>query len=376
MKIPLFKIYSDEEDIEMVNSVIKKGLFWAGGPVIDEFEEKIAKYIGRKYCVVFNSGTSALHSILLAYGIKSGDQVIVPSFTFISTANAPLFVNAKPVFADIEEKTFGLDPEDIKKKITEKTKAIIPIHYGGSPCLIEEIKEIASHYNLILIEDAAESFGARIKYKKVGTFGNSAMLSFCQNKIITTGEGGAIVTDSKDIYEELKLIRSHGRQEDPNYITAPEYLDHIKLGYNFRMSDMVAALGVSQLKKVEKIIQMRRENAQYLEERLKTIEQITVSNSLDGYFHVYQLFTIRIKKGELRDNLIKYLNEKGIMTKVYFEPIHLTRFYKREFGYKGGELPITEKISEQALTLPLYPTLTKQEMDYIFEMINNFFKNQ
>ena len=163
MKIPLFKIYWDEEDIKMVNGVIKRGAYWTTGPNIEEFEKMISEYVGTKYCVTFNSGTSALHSVLLAYGVKEGGEVIVPSFTFISTANAPLFVGAKPVFADIEEKTFGLDPESVKEKITEKTKAIIPIHYGGCPCLIRELKEIAEDYNLILIEDAAESLGATIK---------------------------------------------------------------------------------------------------------------------------------------------------------------------------------------------------------------------
>jgi len=377
MKIPLFKIYWDQEDIQAVNNVIKRGAFWAGGPTIDEFENRIAKYIGRKYCVVFNSGTSALHAILLTYGIKPGDEIIVPSFTFIATANASLFVGAKPVFTDIEEKTFGLDPEDVKKKITNKTKAIIPIHYAGCPCLIEELKEIADEYNLILIEDTAESFGAKIKDKKVGTFGDSAMLSFCQNKVITTGEGGAVVTDSRDIYEKLQLVRSHGRQENPAYINNPEYLDYITLGYNFRMPDVVAALGISQIKKTDKLIAIRRKNAKQLTTKLKEIREIIIPTPPNDYFHVYQMYTIKVKRGkETRDNLIENLATKGITTKVYFLPVHLTRFYKKEFGYKEGNLPITEKISGQVLSLPLYPTLTKEEINYVFEMINNFFKNQ
>ena len=375
MEIPLFKIYHDEEDVKSVNNIIKRGKFWAGGTTIDEFEDKIAKYIGRKYCVVFNSGTSALHAALSAYGIKSGDEVIVPSFTFISTANTPLFVGAKPVFADIEEKTFGLDPESVRKKITGKTKTIIPIHYGGSPCRIEELKKIAEEKKIILIEDAAESFGARINNKKVGTFGDSAMFSFCQNKIITTGEGGAMVTDSKYIYEKLKLIRSHGRQEEPNYKNTPEYLDHITLGYNFRMPDMVAALGLSQIKKTDKVIEMRRKNARYLTEKLKDINEISVLTTPGGYFYVYQLFTIMVKEGkEIRNNLMKKLAEDGIMTKVYFYPAHLTRFYRNAFGYREGDLPITEKISDHVLTLPMYPEITKEEMDYVSEAIKDFFK--
>jgi perosamine synthetase len=375
MEIPLFKIYHDAKDVENVKNVIERGKFWAGGTTIDEFEEEIAKYMGKKYCVAFNSGTSALHAALIAYGIKEGDEVIVPSFTFISTANTPLFVNAKTVFADIEEETFGLDPESVRKKITEKTKMIIPIHYAGSLCKIEELKKIADENKIILIEDAAEAFGARINDKKVGTFGDSAMLSFCQNKIITTGEGGAMVTDSKYIYEKLKLVRSHGRQEDPNYKGTPEYLDHITLGYNFRMPDMVAALGLSQIKKTEKVIDMRRKNAEIYAEKLKGVNEISVLTPPRDYFHVYQLYTVLVKGGkEVRDDLIKYLDTKGVMSKVYFSPAHLTRFYRNEFRYKEGDLPVTEKISEHALTLPMFPELKEEEINYVVEAIEDFFK--
>jgi dTDP-4-amino-4,6-dideoxygalactose transaminase len=212
-KIPLFKIYCDQKDIESVTEIIKRGNYWATGPEIKKFEERIAEYVGIRYAVTFNSGTSALHAEMIAHGIKKDDEVIVPSFTFIATANTPLFAGAKPVFADIEQNNLGLDPGDIINKITSKTKAIIPIHYGGMPCKIKEISEIAEDHGLILIEDAAEAFGAKVNGKMVGTFGESTMLSFCQNKIITTGEGGCIVTDSKKIYAKLKLIRSHGRQE-------------------------------------------------------------------------------------------------------------------------------------------------------------------
>ena len=370
-KIPLFKIYWDEEDIKAASEAIKGGMYWAEGPNIEKFEKMIAEYIGTKYCVVFNSGTSALHADLLAHGIKEGDEVIVPSFTFIATANAPLFVGAKPVFADIEEETYGLDSEDVKEKITEKTKAIIPIHYGGCPCKIRELKEIAEDHNLLLIEDAAESLGARIGDKKVGTFGDSTMLSFCQNKIITTGDGGALITDSREIYEKLKLIRSHGRLETQDYFSSTEFMDYITLGYNFRMSNIVAALGVAQLKKIDKIIEMRRKNAEYLTARLKReIKGIITPNPLKDYYHVYQMYTIRVKN--YRDDLMKHLADSGIMAKVYFSPIHLTHFYKNELGY-SCKLPVTEEISTQVLTLPMYPTLTREEMDYIVEEIKKFY---
>ena len=373
-KIPLFKIFCDEDDIKEVTSVIEKGMHWAAGPDIRTFEVMISQYIGTKYCLTYNSGTSALHAILLAYDIGPGDEVIVPSFTFIATANAPLFVGAKPVFADIEEQVYGLDPEDVKSKITPRTKAIIPIHYGGSPCLIRELRDIANANNLLLIEDAAEAFGAAICETKTGTFGDSAIFSFCQNKIITTGEGGAVVTDSEEIYRKLKMVRSHGRLDNADYFTSTEYLDYVTLGYNFRPSDILAALGVAQLKKVDKIIDMRRRNADYMTQKLLDIGEIIVPEVPRDYFHVYQMYTIRTKRDKrLRDRLMAYLVSKGIMTKVNFSPVHLSRFYREKFGHTPGELPATERISDQVLTIPMYPTLSQKEIDYISEQIKNFF---
>ena len=371
-KIPLFKIYWDDEDVRMVSDVVKAGMNWATGPNVGEFEELVASYVGARYALTFNSGTSALHAAMLSHGIKQGDEVIVPSFTFIATANAPLFVGAKPVFADIDEETFGLDPEDVKENISEKTKAIIPIHYGGCACKIRELKEIAEDYNLILIEDAAESLGARIGDEKVGTFGDSAMFSLCAPKVITTGEGGIMVTDSTDVYERLKLIRSHGRAETTDYFSSSEYMDYVTLGYNFRISNIIAALGIAQLKKIDRIIEMRRRNAKYLTARLKQeAREIITPNHPKDYYHLYQMYTVRVNN--YRDELAKYLADSGIMTKLYFSPVHLTHFYKKELRYTC-ELPVTEEVSREALTLPMYPTLTKEEMDYIVEKIKSCFE--
>lgn len=369
-KIPLFKIFWDKEDIRLVSSAIERGMFWAIGPQIEEFEKGISKYIGAKYCAVFNSGTSALHAALLAHGIGNGDEVIVPSFTFIATANAPLFIGARPVFADIEEKSYGLDPEDVKEKITKKTKAIIPVHYGGCPCLIRELKEIARDNDLVLIEDAAEAFGGRIGGQKVGTFGDAAVFSFCSNKVITTGEGGAVVTKSKEVHEKLKLIRSHGRLESTDYFASPEYMDYVDLGYNFRMSNLTAALGVTQLKKADKLIKMRRKNAEYLTKKLSAIDGVIPPSAPKDYFHVYQMYTIRMERS--RDDLLKHLARRGIMTKVFFHPVHLTHFYRKKLGYKV-RLPVTERVSKRVLTLPIYPSLKRGEMDYIIEAIETFF---
>jgi perosamine synthetase len=372
-KIPLFKIYWDQEDIEMVKETIRRGVFWAIGPNIEKLEGMLSQYVGTKYALVFNSGTSALHAILLACGIGAGDEVIVPSFTFIATANAPLFVGARPVFADIEEKTYGLDPEDVEKKITRKTKAIMPIHYGGGPCLIRELKAIAERHNLLLIEDAAESLGATVDGKKVGNFGDAAILSFCSNKVVTTGEGGAVVTDSTDICEKLKLIRSHGRAETANYFSSIEYMDYVALGYNLRMSDITAALGIAQLQKIDRLIETRRGNAEMLSARLSRIAAIEAPHPPDDFFHVYQMYTIRVKDGkQKRDVLSDYLARQGIMTKVYFHPVHQTDFYRNKLGYKS-DLPITEKLSRQVLTLPMYPALTEHEIDFIADRVAAFF---
>lgn len=373
-KIPLFKIYWDKNDVKAVSDVIKSGRNWAIGPEVGEFEKKLAKYIGTKYALAFNSGTSALHALLLAYGIKKGDEVIVPSFTFIATSNACLMVGATPVFAEIERETCGLNPIDVERKITKKTKAIIPVHYGGLPCKIEEIKKIADKYKLILLEDAAESLGAKAVNKKVGTFGHSAILSFCGPKVITTGEGGAAVTDSKEIYEKLKLIRSHGRAETANYFSSSEHMDYVELGYNFRMSTMTAALGISQLAKIDKIIAMRRRNAEYLSKKLKDIKEIKPLGSPKGYDNVYQMFVIFVSGGrETRKALKNYLNKKGIGAKVYFYPNHLTSFYRKKFGCKVGFLKETEAISDEVLTLPMYPELKKEEMNFMAEEIKGFF---
>ena len=372
--IPLFKIYWDEEDIERVTAVIRKGGYWAIGPEIKEFEKRVADYVGVKYALALNSGTSALHVALAAHGIGEGDEVIVPSFTFIATANAPLFVGAKPVLAEIEGATYGLDPQDVGRKISPRTKAIIPIHYGGCPCHIKELKQIAQNHSLLLIEDAAESLGAMVEGEKVGSFGDSAILSLCSPKVVTTGEGGLIFTNSRDIYEKARLLYNHGRVEATDYFSSTEQMQYVTLGYNFRMSTMTAALGIAQMSKIEKVISMRRENATYLTEVLSNVEEIETPKVPEGYFSVYQMYTIRLCDGDnRRDSLKDFLNENGIGAKIYFDPIHLSLFYRRKFGYKEGDLPVTERISQQVLTLPMYPGLTKGEMDYMAEKIKQFF---
>ena len=371
MNVPLFEIYNDEEDVKLVSEQIASGKFWAVGSKVTEFEEMIADYIGTNHAITFNSGTSALHAALLAHGISKNDEVIVPSFTFIATVNSPLFVGAVPIFADIEEETCGLNPESVEDKITKNTKAIIPVHYGGCPCKIKELKDIAEDNDLILIEDAAEAFGASVDGKNIGTFGDSNVLSFCQNKIITTGEGGAIVTDSDEIYEKLKLIRSHGRLESGDYFSTVGLFDYIELGFNWRMSNLTATLGISQIKKADKIIEMRKNNVEYLSKRiLEETDEITIPEVPKGYNHVYQLFSVLANQ---RDELIDYLSDNGISSKIYFDPVHKSEFYKNGLKY-DDVLPITEKMHEKTITLPMFPTLTTEQMDYMADTIGKFYK--
>jgi perosamine synthetase len=352
-------------------------MYWAIGPEIKEFESVVAQFNQVKYALAVNSGTSALHVILAAHGIGKGDEVIVPSFTFIATTNAPLFVGAKPVFAEIENKTYGLDPEDVERKITARTKAILPVHVGGSPCNIQDLATIARKHNLILIEDAAESIGASINNKKVGSFGDSAILSFCGPKIVTTGEGGVVLTNSRDLYEKARLIYNHGRVETTDYFSSTEQMQYVTLGYNFRMSTMTAALGIAQMEKIDDIIRMRRQNAERYTNGLSKIPGIITPTISNGYFQVYQIYTIRLEAADgTRDRLKNHLARHGIMSKVYFDPVHLTKFYREQLGHKEGELPETEKISKQVLTLPMYPELKREEIDYIVKQIADFMKNE
>ena len=372
-KIPLYKIYTDEEDLTQISKMIKRGNNWAIGPEIEEFENAIKNYVGVDYCLTLNSGTSALHAAFIAYGFGSGDEIIVPSFSFISTANSVSFVGSTPVFGDIEENTFGLDPKLITKSISQKTKAVVPMDYGGISCKINEIKDVAQNNNLVLIEDSAEALGASINGKKVGSIADSSIFSFCGNKVLTTGEGGAIVTNDKAIFEKIKLIRSHGRMDNVRYFENAEQSQYLELGYNWRMSSITAALGISQISKLDKIIKMRQDNAEYISKFLSKFPEIITPSSNGGSEHIYQMYTIRLPSKEIRDKLHDFLTKKSIFSKIYFSPIHLTDFYRNKFGMKENSLPLTEMISQQILTLPLYPNMTSEEKIYLTESISEFF---
>lgn len=373
-KLPLYKIYTDDEDVQLITKIIRRGNGWALGPEIEEFEKEIRNYVGVDYCVTLNSGTSALHATFLAYGLGQGNDIIIPSFSFVATANSVLFVNANPVFADIENTNYGLDTMSVAEKITPSTKAIVPMDYGGLSCKIDEIKQLADKNNLLLIEDAAEALGSSVKGRKTGSISDSSIFSFCGNKVLTTGEGGAVVTNSKTIYEKLKLIRSHGRIDKKDYFNNPGNADYVELGYNWRMSSITATLGISQLRKLSKIIKMRQDNARYISNRLSKTSVIKIPSEPMGYENIYQMYTIRLPNRNVRDNLHEFLIRKRIFSKVYFNPIHLTPFYRSRCGLKEGSLPMTEQISQQVLTLPMYPNMDSEEKEFLIQSILEFFE--
>ena len=371
--IPLYKISTNSDDMKNIEKVLQRKMDWAIGPEIPEFEKKIAKYVGSKFCVTFNSGTSAGHASLLAANINSGN-VIVPSFTFIATSNWPLMVNSKPKFSDIEEECLGLDPQNLLHSITKSTKAIIPIHYAGLACHIEEISKIAKRKKIPLIEDCAEALGSKINGKSVGNFGEMSVFSFAPNKIITTGEGGAVCTNSEKFHKKLQLIRSHGRILNEKYFKTNSQPNYVSLGYNWRMSSMTAALGLSQFNKIEKIIKLRRSHAKYFSNRLKKIPEIILPIEPKHRKHVYQLYTIRLENSKIRTKLQKFLSKHGIMTKIFFDPVHKYNFYKTNTSYQKNFLPVTNKISNQALSLPLFPGLKNEEKSFICDKVIQFFE--
>lgn len=354
--IPLFQIDWDETEIKNAVESITRGGYWANGPFIDQFEELLATYFDVEHAVVFNSGTSALVASLDAADVGPGDEVIVPSFTFIATANAVKAVGATPVFADIEPQHYGLDPDAVRDAICERTAAILPVHYAGHPCRIAELRKIATAHDLHLIEDAAEAQGARFAGQPVGTVGDAGVLSFCQNKIITTGEGGAVVTDDDEIANHLQLRRSHGRASG-EYFDSAETGEYVGMGYNFRMPDIAAALGVAQMERIEDIIERRRSIAADLTERIAEIEGVHPPVEAEDARHVYQLYTVAFDEVIDRDAVIECLAERDIASKVYFEPVHLSRFYREEHGSEPGMLPTTEAMSERVLSLPMHANL-------------------
>lgn len=346
-----------------------------GGPLVVAFESAFAKYLGVKYAVAVNSCTAALHLSMRALDIGPGDEVIVPDLTFAATANAALFCGAKPVLCDIDEDTYNLSPKVLMEKITTKTKAVIPVHYGGQSCDMKEISEIARDHQLHIVEDCAHSLGAQYAGKMTGTFGEMGCFSFYPTKIITTLEGGMITTNNEKINKRLRQLREHGMNKNAidREKGATWRYDVVDLGYNYRLTDPQAALGSSQLKRVNLGIKKRISIADYYDTKLESTPGLAIPKRLPNRSHIFHLYTIKLpisENGAIRNKVFNGLASAGVQASVHYTPLHLMTYYKK-FLKPTDAFPIAEKIYDQILSLPLYPTLDKAEVDHIAETIKD-----
>ena len=375
-KIPLSDIDLDEEEIEEVVKVLKSK--WLSmGPVTQEFEEKFSNYLGVKYAFGVSSGTAALHIAHKVIGIEQGDEVIVPSLTFVATANSVLYCGAKSVFADITSlDDFNISPDDILEKITNKTKAITIVHYGGYPCDMNAIMEIAEDHNLKVIEDAAHAPGAEYKGKKCGIIGDVGCFSFFANKNLVTGEGGMLVTNDDALAEKIRIMRSHGMTTltwDRHKGHAHSY-DVVDLGFNYRINEMASAIGLVQLKKLNKNNEERRRIVEEYRKRLEDISGFSVPFKEYKEKSSYHIFPVLLSVDVSRGEFIDKLKEKGIQTSIHYPPIHLFTYYRKILGFREGMLPLTEYVGEHEVTLPLYPTIREEDVEYIAKSISEALK--
>lgn len=365
--IPYGRHCIEEDDIEAVAAVLRSDNNISDGPKSEELEGRLAEYVGTKYAVVVSSGTAALHAACSVAGLKDGDEVITSPNTFVSTAEAIMYCGARPVFADIDIRTHNIDTADIRRKITAKTKAILPVDYAGQPCDLDEIREIAKANDLIVIEDGAEALGSEYKGRKVGTISDMTIFSFHAVKNITTCEGGAIVTNSREYYEKLKRFRAYGIDKATKTEENPWLSKQTEFGYNYRLSEIQCAMGITQLAKLDRFIKRRTEIAAKYYEGLKGIGQIRLPhieayNKTNWYMYVIQVDAMerRAVWEKLRDN--------GIMAGVSFYPVYKNPYYQKN-GYEDDYCPESERFYETALSLPCFPKLRDEEIDKVINTL-------
>jgi len=369
MNIPLARPDITDKEINAVVKVLRTSTL-SLGPKLEEFEQKIAAYIGAKYAIAVNSGTSALHLCVRAIGIQPEDEIITTPFSFVASSNCVLFESAKPIFVDIREDTLNIDESKIEEKITAKTKAIIPVHVFGYPADMKAILKIAKKHNLKVIEDSCEAIGASVAGKKVGGLGDCGVFAFYPNKQMTTGEGGMIVTNSREIADLARSMRNQGRDKK-------EWLSHNRLGYNYRLSDINCALGVAQLSRIDQLLLRRDRVAKIYDRGLSGIEQIELPvEEANGIKRSWFVYVIRLKgeAAKSRDKMIELLRSDGIGCNVYFPPIHLQPFYVEKFGFKKGDFSITEKVAESTIALPFFNKLSQKEIEYVIKSIKKNLK--
>jgi perosamine synthetase len=366
--IPVNLPLIDDEEVEAVAKVLRSGLLTGrvqSGPFVKRLENGFAEFVKAKYAYAVNSGTAALHLALMAAGVSHGDEVVVPSFSFIATAECVALVGARPVFVDIKPDTYNIDPEKIAKAITKKTKAIIPVDLYGLPADMEPVREIAAGHDLIIVEDAAQAHGARYEAKPAGSYADLACWSFYASKNMTTGEGGMITTSKKEYADKVPFIRAHGEKE--------EYFSSM-LGHNFRMPEIEGAVGCVQLGKLPGFLEARRRNAERLTELLDKVKRLQLPCELKGFRSSWYLYTVRLRDASEaeRDKLVEKLRQKNIGATVYYRtPIHLMPYYKQFGKYK---LPETEKASRQVFSLPIHPSVTLEQIDYIGKTVAELIK--
>ncbi|MFW6025536.1 MAG: DegT/DnrJ/EryC1/StrS family aminotransferase [Candidatus Woesearchaeota archaeon] len=351
----------EEKEKNKVLEVMDSGML-ASGQYVKDFEKNFGDYIGTEYAHATSSGTTALHVALKAAGIKEGDKVLTTPFTFIASSNSILFCGAEPVFADIKEDTFNIDPASMKKKLEENPdiKALIVVHLYGLSCDMDAIMDLVEEYNLILIEDAAQSHGASYKDEKVGNFGDAAIFSFYPTKNMTTSEGGMVVTNDKEVSEESKLIINHG---------ATERYKHEVLGYNYRMTNISAAIGLEQLKKLNKYNTKRQENAAYLTDKLSDLDWLKTPVVPENREHVFHQYTVKVDN---REEFLNHLEENEIGYGIHYPiPAYKQPLYEK-MGYGNYKLEITEKLSKKVVSLPVHPALSDEDLDKIIEVVKSF----
>lgn len=394
MYIPYGRQSVDDADIEAVVKVLKSD-YLTTGPAVEAFEKKVADYVGAKYAVAVSNGTAALHVACLAAGIGEGDEVITTPITFAASANCVLYCGGTPVFADIDPDTYNISPEELEKKITSRTKAIIPVHYTGQPCDMDAILEIAHKHNLLVVEDGAHALGAAYKGKKIGSIADMTCFSFHPVKPVTTGEGGMIVTDNEELYRRLVLYRSHGITRDKDMMQQYEeqlqqssdpalqeaadmlrgdvmdpggwYYQQLELGYNYRITDISCALGASQMDKLDRFLERRRQIAKKYDEAFADIPQIKTPWQQEGCqsgWHLYMIQTMERSRREVFDGL----RQAGIGVNVHYIPVYRHPYYQRN-GYAGVHCLNAEAFYERAISLPIFPGLTGQQQDYVIEHV-------
>lgn len=380
--LPYGRQWIGPDDVQAVIDTLT-GDYLTTGPTVRAFEEKVAEYVGAKYAVAVSNGTAALHAACYAAGIKEGDEVITSPLTFAASANCVLYQGGKPIFADIDPRTYNISVHEIEKHITSKTKAIIPVDYTGQAVDLDPMLELADQHNLIIIEDAAHAIGTEYKGRRVGTISHMTEFSLHPVKHITTGEGGIITTDDVDFYNKLMLFRTHGITRNSDFMVDKNqgswYYEQIELGFNYRITDVQCALGISQLNKLDSFIRRRRELVQKYHQQLATIDGVTIPYEADfsnSSWHLYVILLDLEKFKVGRKEIFEALKAENIGVNIHYIPVYLHPYYQ-QLGYQKGLCPNAEMVYERMITLPLFPMMADHDVDDVvtaLEKVLNYYR--